>query len=78
MLQTSVFGCNRLENAVKPQLAGTRDNAQASCNRLENAVKPQQMNDSHAKEIGCNRLENAVKPQLNTFLTHANESYISL
>ena len=36
------IGCNRLENAVKPQLPDNAYPAQTCCNRLENAVKPQQ------------------------------------
>ena len=35
-------GCNRLENAVKPQLPAYGSNVKYRCNRLENAVKPQQ------------------------------------
>ena len=36
------IGCNRLENAVKPQPASDLIANAQSCNRLENAVKPQQ------------------------------------
>ena len=37
-----VESCNRLENAVKPQLLPATADEIADCNRLENAVKPQQ------------------------------------
>ena len=36
------IGCNRLENAVKPQRVGNGGKPLIRCNRLENAVKPQQ------------------------------------
>ena len=35
------IGCNRLENAVKPQQGLAEDEVALGCNRLENAVKPQ-------------------------------------
>ena len=35
------IGCNRLENAVKPQQQPKRNQNAIGCNRLENAVKPQ-------------------------------------
>ena len=57
--------CNRLENAVKPQLWKPDAVPIRCCNRIENAVKPQQ-NAAHASSSACcNRLENAVKPQQN-------------
>ena len=37
-----MLSCNRLENAVKPQLALAFALNKQGCNRLENAVKPQQ------------------------------------
>ena len=36
-----IESCNRLENAVKPQLQAVTGEDRLSCNRLENAVKPQ-------------------------------------
>ena len=56
--------CNRLENAVKPQLVVSLPVLAKSCNRLENAVKPQQLGGAIFNALRCNRLENAVKPQL--------------
>ena len=35
------LGCNRLENAVKPQPRSGKGVGLVGCNRLENAVKPQ-------------------------------------
>ena len=66
LTKTFLMSCNRLENAVKPQLFDVPENAVQSCNRLENAVKPQRL--CHLGNSGrrCNRLENAVKPQLKT------------
>ena len=57
------IGCNRLENAVKPQPNPRPAFFISCCNRLENAVKPQQRQNARRLTIGCNRLENAVKPQ---------------
>ena len=57
------IGCNRLENAVKPQLDAKPDDKEKSCNRLENTVKPQQVLKHGPRKTCCNRLENAVKPQ---------------
>ena len=57
------IGCNRLENAVKPQPASDLIANAQSCNRLENAVKPQLEKMSIHSLKSCNRLENAVKPQ---------------
>ena len=74
----NALGCNRLENAVKPQHMMQQGQMNNGCNRLENAVKPQHIIQKRGRGLHCNRLENAVKPQLNTFLTHANESYIGL
>ena len=66
------IGCNRLENAVKPQLAFCVFLACSGCNRLENAVKPQPLRWYNAKPYDCNRLENAVKPQRNGTVLDAN------
>ena len=57
------IGCNRLENAVKPQPFIFDLNAVFCCNRLENAVKPQRRCVDDCLQLCCNRLENAVKPQ---------------
>ena len=57
-------GCNRLENAVKPQLPKLKRIVVFGCNRLENAVKPQPSLGFSVFPCRCNRLENAVKPQL--------------
>ncbi len=59
------ISCNRLENAVKPQLIVSDIFANARCNRLENAVKPQHLVVVICFTNSCNRLENAVKPQQN-------------
>ena len=59
-----ILCCNRLENAVKPQLREYLDALGFSCNRLENAVKPQPIWEGVQMSESCNRLENAVKPQL--------------
>ena len=56
-------GCNRLENAVKPQPFNQDCVTLFSCNRLENAVKPQLEIPNPFEGARCNRLENAVKPQ---------------
>ena len=61
------IGCNRLENAVKPQLSSAHSQRKDRCNRLENAVKPQRQRRRYAWRAGCNRLENAVKPQLSGY-----------
>ncbi len=37
------IGCNRLENAVKPQPPERLRCLKHRCNRLENAVKPQRI-----------------------------------
>ena len=58
------IGCNRLENAVKPQHDVYDTDAPDCCNRLENAVKPQPSLGFSVFPCRCNRLENAVKPQL--------------
>ena len=57
------IGCNRLENAVKPQHDVYDTDAPDCCNRLENAVKPQHRITFPCFQQRCNRLENAVKPQ---------------
>ena len=59
------IGCNRLENAVKPQQKRELRGLTFCCNRLENAVKPQQGLVQTHSDNSCNRLENAVKPQQN-------------
>ena len=58
-------GCNRLENAVKPQHIHHFLILLNCCNRLENAVKPQRIKPDCQFLTGCNRLENGVKPQQN-------------
>ena len=64
--------CNRLENAVKPQLLNSTIGSKQSCNRLENAVKPQLSLLAARLIFRCNRLENAVKPQHDILLIYRN------
>ena len=72
------IGCNRLENAVKPQHQYDKDQTAQGCNRLENAVKPQLISAASNMSRGCNRLENAVKPQQKLVVGLNPPGYISL
>ena len=72
------IGCNRLENAVKPQQLNELSAPNVGCNRLENAVKPQLTLPAKSLFLRCNRLENAVKPQQNAVKTSLYSIFIFL
>ncbi|WP_423775108.1 hypothetical protein [Bartonella apis] len=72
------IGCNRLENAVKPQRELGEQIKAVGCNRLENAVKPQHERHDLNNYVGCNRLGNAVKPQQKLVVGLNPPGYISL